>query len=260
MLNSKIVEEANELCAATSTEDISWEAADLLYFSFVKCVAAGVTLTDIERNLNFKSKKITRRKGDAKPSTAFTPKICADSELLPYQMRVIQLDKITNKQQDSLLLRPIIKTNEIMDRVRPICEKVRNEGDKALLEFTKKFDKVEMESNVIKAPFEESMMKLDPKVKKAIDQAYDNIFKFHAAQMEDKPLVVETMPGVICTRFVRPIEKVGLYIPGGTAILPSTALMLGIPAKVAGCDLIIIATPPRPDGTVTPEVKCFNGR
>jgi phosphoribosyl-ATP pyrophosphohydrolase / phosphoribosyl-AMP cyclohydrolase / histidinol dehydrogenase len=68
------------------------------------------------------------------------------------------------------------------------------------------------------------------------------------------PLIVETMPGVICSRFARPIERVGLYVPGGTAVLPSSALMLGVPALVAGCKKIVLATPPRADGSVTPEV------
>ena len=88
----------------------------------------------------------------------------------------------------------------------------------------------------------------------AIDISFENIRRFHAAQKESKPLQVETMPGVICSRFSRPIERVGLYVPGGTAVLPSTAMMLGVPAMVAGCKKIVIATPPRKDGTITPEI------
>jgi len=88
----------------------------------------------------------------------------------------------------------------------------------------------------------------------AIDVAYANIHKFHEAQASSDTLVVETMPGVVCSRFARPIARVGLYVPGGTAVLPSTALMLGIPAQVAGCKEIVLATPPRPDGTISPEV------
>ena len=97
-------------------------------------------------------------------------------------------------------------------------------------------------------------MQLPPETIEAIDISFENIRKFHAAQKEEKPLEVETMPGVVCSRFVRPIERVGLYIPGGTAVLPSTALMLGVPAMVAGCGRIILASPPRADGTLTPEV------
>jgi phosphoribosyl-ATP pyrophosphohydrolase/phosphoribosyl-AMP cyclohydrolase/histidinol dehydrogenase len=98
------------------------------------------------------------------------------------------------------------------------------------------------------------MIALDDATRAAIDCAYENIYTFHCAQLDRRPLVVETMPGVKCSRFVRPIERVGLYVPGGTAMLPSTALMLGVPAKVAGCREIVLACPPRKDGTVAPEV------
>ena len=121
------------------------------------------------------------------------------------------------------------------------------------------------------------MAKIKPEVKTAIDIAYNNIYKFHKAQKttfgnkkaaaagangtvegiegpEDGVLEVETMPGVVCRRFARPIESVGLYVPGGSAVLPSTALMLGVPAQVARCPTVVIATPPRPDGSISPEV------
>jgi phosphoribosyl-ATP pyrophosphohydrolase/phosphoribosyl-AMP cyclohydrolase/histidinol dehydrogenase len=97
-------------------------------------------------------------------------------------------------------------------------------------------------------------MQIEASVRDAIDKAYANILKFHEAQLDRDTLVVETTPGVVCSRFARPIARVGLYVPGGTAILPSTALMLGIPAQVAGCKEIVLATPPRPDGSVSPEV------
>jgi phosphoribosyl-ATP pyrophosphohydrolase/phosphoribosyl-AMP cyclohydrolase/histidinol dehydrogenase len=97
-------------------------------------------------------------------------------------------------------------------------------------------------------------MQLPAETIEAIDISFENIRKFHAAQAEDKPLHVETMPGVVCSRFTRPIEAVGLYVPGGTAVLPSTALMLGVPAMVAGCKTIVLASPPRADGTITPEI------
>jgi hypothetical protein len=97
-------------------------------------------------------------------------------------------------------------------------------------------------------------MSLSDEVREAIDKAYSNIHKFHEAQVKDDILVVETMPGVVCSRFARPIARVGLYIPGGTAVLPSTALMLGIPAQVAGCHEVVFATPPRQDGSLSPEV------
>jgi histidinol dehydrogenase len=83
--------------------------------------------------------------------------------------------------------------------------------------------------------------------------AYENIRAFHAAQ-QPEDLDLETMPGVRCRRISRPIGAVGLYVPGGTAVLPSSALMLAVPARLAGCGTIVLATPPRPDGTITPEV------
>ncbi|EEB88531.1 hypothetical protein MPER_13584, partial [Moniliophthora perniciosa FA553] len=97
-------------------------------------------------------------------------------------------------------------------------------------------------------------MQVPDDVRQAIDKAYQNIKKFHEAQADGTSLRVETMPGVVCSRFARAIARVGLYIPGGTAILPSTALMLGIPAQVSGCNEIVFATPPRPDGSISPEV------
>lgn len=146
-------------------------------------------------------------------------------------------------------------TEKIMNIVNPIIKDVRENGDKALLSYTHKFEKAtRLTSPVIKAPFPASLMQLPPETIEAIDVSFDNIRRFHAAQTESKPLQVETMPGVVCSRFARPIERVGLYVPGGTAVLPSTALMLGVPAMVAGCKKIVIASPPRADGSVTPEI------
>lgn len=158
-------------------------------------------------------------------------------------------------KRTELLQRPIMNTNEILGRVRPILQAVRDRGDAAVLDFTKQFDHVRLDHYTIDAPFPATLMKITDKVKSAIDLAFNNIRLFHESQLDmDAVLKVETMPGIICSRFVRPIERVGLYIPGGTAVLPSTALMLGIPAMVAGCKQIIIATPPKSDGTLCPEV------
>lgn len=260
------MEEAEELCEAKEKKDIAWEAADLIYFALTKCISAGVTLEDIEKNLDKKARKITRRPGNAKPKwSTENNKEQPKEEPKPVQqqqsstngrieMEKYVLNELSSKQKEELLLRPIIDSQEITARVTPIMKDVRERGDKALLELTKKFDRVELKTPTIQAPFPEELMQLDPKTKAAIDQAYENIYKFHDAQMDRETLVVETMPGVVCSRFARPIERVGLYVPGGTAVLPSTTLMLGIPAKVAGCSKIVIATPPRPDGSVVPEV------
>ena len=94
---------------------------------------------------------------------------------------------------------------------------------------------------------------LPEEVTKAFDVAYANIRTFHEAQ-RGADVSVETMPGVSCRRVTRPINAVGLYVPGGTAVLPSSALMLAVPAQIAGCATVVLATPPRPDGSITPEV------
>lgn len=90
-------------------------------------------------------------------------------------------------------------------------------------------------------------------ITRAFDVAYNNIKAFHEAQ-RSSDLSVQTMPGVTCRRVTRPINNVGLYVPGGTAVLPSSALMLAVPAQIAGCSTVVLATPPRPDGSITPEV------
>lgn len=263
LLRSKIMEEADELCKAESKEDVSFEAADLFYFALAKCVAAGVGIADIERSLDKKAKKVTRRPGNAKPQ--WSTKKQQESVVTTYQlpsttptsgticMRSFDVPSLSSQEYTQLLRRPVLKSDEMIGKVKPIVEEVRARGDEALLEFTAKFDKAQLTSTVIFAPFAQETMQVEAGVRKAIDIAYANIHKFHSAQM-DTPLVVETMPGVICSRFARPIARVGLYVPGGTAILPSTALMLGIPAQVAGCKDIVLATPPRTDGSISPEV------
>ena len=262
LLQSKIMEEADELCRATTKEEIAFEAADLLYFALTKCVAAGVGVADIEHSLDRKAKRITRRTGNAKPqwipreSTAASEKTDAEKQVLegPIRMRTSDLSITSNQERAQLLHRPVLKSDEMIEKVKPIVEAVRTRGDDALLEFTAKFDKVQLTSTVLLPPFAPEAMVVEENVRKAIDVAYGNIRKFHEAQKSDTTLIVETMPGVVCSRFARAIARVGLYVPGGTAILPSTALMLGIPAQVAGCKEIVLATPPRSDGSISPEV------
>lgn len=278
LLRAKIMEEAEELCDATTPRDIAFEAADLIYFALTKCVSAGVSLADIEASLDAKSYKVKRRQGDAKgkwaekegiavakpveepkPTTdAPAPAVAtpaAPNDEGRIVMKRFDASTATEKELDDILRRPAQKTNDIMGIVGPIVSDVRARGDQALLDFAAKFDKATtLKSPVLKAPYAPELMALDEETIAAIDISFENIRKFHAAQKEDKPTVVETMPGVKCSRFVRPIERVGCYIPGGTAVLPSTALMLGVPALVAGCKKIVFASPPRPDGTCTPEI------
>jgi phosphoribosyl-ATP pyrophosphohydrolase/phosphoribosyl-AMP cyclohydrolase/histidinol dehydrogenase len=281
LLNAKIREEAGELCDAKEKNDIAFEAADIFYFALTKCIAAGVSLEDIEANLDAKSVKVKRRQGDAKvplkgqtngattngtskkeetvKEAASVPKSkddAAGTKNGRIQMRRYDASKCSHKELETILQRPSQRsTDMIMGIVKPIITAVQTRGDAALLEYTHKFEKAtSITCPVLRAPFPESMMQLPQETIEAIDISFENIRKFHAAQKEDKPLVVETMPGIVCTRFVRPIERVGLYVPGGTAVLPSTALMLGVPAMVAGCKTLVLASPPRADGSLTPEV------
>ncbi|KAG7828650.1 hypothetical protein KL920_003146 [Ogataea angusta] len=258
LLNAKIKEEADELVEAASKEEIAWEAADLVYFALARCAKYGVTLADIERNLDIKALKVTRRKGDAKPKyveqkATEKPKasVNGDGRIV---MNRVDATSASKEDIEKCLQRPIQKSADIMNLVTPIVEKVRKEGDAALVELTAKFDKVQLSSPVLNAPFPAEMMHISEDVRKAIDISFANIKTFHEAQNQAETLRVETCPGVVCSRFARPIERVGCYIPGGTAVLPSTSLMLSVPALVAGCKDIVFASPPGKDGRLTPEV------
>ncbi|RYP56740.1 hypothetical protein DL769_009866 [Monosporascus sp. CRB-8-3] len=283
LLRAKIMEEAEELCDAKTPEEVAFEAADLIYFALTKAIAAGVNVADIERNLDAKSLKVKRRPGNAKgqwaakegiangdaekakelakeskePLTsapASATQTAPDTEKIT--MKRIDVREVGPAEVSEALKRPSQKSADaILNIIKPIINDVRENGDKALLSYTHKFEKAtSLTSPVLKAPFPQSLMNLPPETIKAIDISFENLRKFHAAQKDEKPLKVETMPGVVCSRFSRPIERVGLYIPGGTAVLPSTALMLGVPAMVAGCQKIVFASPPRSDGSITPEI------
>jgi phosphoribosyl-ATP pyrophosphohydrolase/phosphoribosyl-AMP cyclohydrolase/histidinol dehydrogenase len=273
LLHAKIREEAQELCDAKTKEDIAWETADLFYFALAKCVKNGVSLSDVEEHLNRRAFKVTRRPGHAKPQ--FLPSATSSqindgpvnnssntSQSKPdssteiklasaknlYQLKIVQANNLSEEERQQYLKRPIMDTESITSRVVPILEQVKQRGDAALLELTKRFDNVILNNPVLEPPFgPHYATRLDSNVRRAIDVAFDNIYKFHLAQLgpcdQGDGLSVETMPGVVCSRFSRPIERVGLYVPGGSAVLPSTALMLGIPAMVAGCQQIILATP-----------------
>ncbi|QRR00370.1 histidinol dehydrogenase [Dyadobacter sandarakinus] len=142
-----------------------------------------------------------------------------------------------------LVARPVQDAGDIERKVAPILEQVKTQGDAGVRELALRFDKVELQS--LAFPEEElagAEHKLDDSLKSAIRQAYDNIFRFHKGQLQPAEKI-ETMPGVTCWRRSVGIEKVGIYIPGGTAPLFSTVLMLGIPAKIAGCKEVVLCTP-----------------
>jgi histidinol dehydrogenase len=154
--------------------------------------------------------------------------------------------------------RPARDAGDLESIVAGIFDEVRSGGDLALVRMTKKFDKADIDSiELDRRRLEELADSTPPALKRAIDTAYDNIRRFHKAQAAGLPRIeVETVPGVRCWREPRAIGKVGLYIPGGSAPLFSTVLMLGVPARLAGCGQVVMCTPPGPDGAVDPAI-CY---
>ncbi|MBL7732748.1 MAG: histidinol dehydrogenase [Chitinophagaceae bacterium] len=155
---------------------------------------------------------------------------------------------------NTILKRPATEKKFLQKTVRQVLKKVKKNGDKAVIKFTHAFDGVLVNSlRVSEEEITTAASKLTDELKEAIQVAKKNIEKFHTAQKE--PITItETMPGITCWRQSVAIEKVGLYIPGGTAPLFSTVLMLAIPAQLAGCKEIILCTPPQKDGSVHPAI------
>ncbi|WP_026945853.1 histidinol dehydrogenase [Algoriphagus marincola] len=150
--------------------------------------------------------------------------------------------------------RPVFKTKQINKIVKPILRKVKRNGDKALIKYAYEFDHVELESLLVpQSEIKAAADELSPQLKEAIQKAKANIERFHQAQQSPE-LIEEVMPGVVCRRKSVAIQRVGLYIPGGTAPLFSTVLMLGVPAKIAGCKEIVLCTPPNVEGKVHPAI------
>ncbi|MCF0189866.1 MAG: histidinol dehydrogenase [Marinilabiliaceae bacterium] len=153
-----------------------------------------------------------------------------------------------------LLSRPHFDNSSLMATVQGVLDDVRQRGDEAVKEYEEKFDKVALTTlKVCQDEIDEAAKLITEELKTAIQQAAENIKKFHAAQDHELPSI-ETMPGVRCWQRAKAISKVGLYIPGGTAPLFSTVLMLAVPAKIAGCQKIVLCTPPGKNGKVHPAV------
>jgi histidinol dehydrogenase len=154
-----------------------------------------------------------------------------------------------------LLRRPArLEEPDTRERVRGIVRQVREIGDRALLEMTESFDRVQLKSIAVTVAERDAAADLlDGAVRKALDAAIATVTAFHAAQ-RTPPLVIETAPGVVCERIELPIDRVGLYVPAGDAPLPSTAIMLAVPARIAGCRRRVLCTPPRANGQPDPAV------
>jgi histidinol dehydrogenase len=155
---------------------------------------------------------------------------------------------------NELTKRPAIDQKELGELVSSIIENVKTKGDQALKEYALQFDKVTLnELNVSKEEIEKAKTLVPQELKAAIQVAFDNIYTFHKSQQTTEA-VIETVNGVKCWRKSVGIEKVGLYIPGGSAPLFSTILMLGIPSQIAACKEVVLCTPPSKDGTINPAI------
>jgi len=171
-----------------------------------------------------------------------------------YILQILSADEISR-----LLVRPSDSYADLEPTVRGIIATVAAGGDAALRGFTEKFDHVSLQDLKVSAPeLTKAESLVSKELKEAISVAAKNIETFHRAQMPGS-CSVETMPGVVCSREWRPIQRVGLYIPGGTAPLVSTLLMLGIPAGIAGCPEIIICSPPTAEGKISPAILYVAG-
>ena len=169
-------------------------------------------------------------------------------------MKTYNYSDLNKDEISKLVQRNVDPADEIRGIVEEILAKVKLHGDKALYDYALKFEHIVLDKLYLtQNELTEIANGVSPEQKTALDTAYKNIYTFHQTQLktEDK---IETMPGVTCWRELRPIEKVGLYIPGGTAVLPSTFLMLGIPARIAGCHEVVVCTPPSKDGKVNPFI------
>lgn len=167
----------------------------------------------------------------------------------------MQVIKFPSREEwTSLLARPQYDSTTLFDSVQKVLDEVRKHGDKAVKDYTKKFDNVSPENiEVTKEEMAEAEKLVSDNLKQAIEMARRNIWKFHSEQQQELP-EIQTSPGVYCWQKAIAIEKVGLYIPGGTAPLFSTVLMLGIPAKIAECKQVILCTPPNKEGKIHPTI------
>lgn len=160
----------------------------------------------------------------------------------------------TDAEVRELITRPTKDAADLSALVSQVLARIQREGDAAVLGYERQFDHVELTSlAVTEAEFQAAEALVGPELKSALELAHANIARFHEAQRY-AGIELETAPGVRCWQRSVPIEKVGLYIPGGTAPLFSTVLMLATPARIAGCREIVLCTPPRPDGTVNPAI------
>ncbi|MBP9592826.1 MAG: histidinol dehydrogenase, partial [Steroidobacteraceae bacterium] len=170
-------------------------------------------------------------------------------------LAILDWSTLDESQRREALRRPAQRdTDAIRARVAGIVADVRARGDAALHDYTAELDRVRLESFAVTGQeFAAAEASLTSPQLEALQRAIETVTRFHAAQVL-APLRIETAPGVTCERIVVPLEAVGLYVPAGTAPLPSTVVMLAVPARIAGCSVRVMCTPPRPDGRADPAV------
>ncbi|HEX9208802.1 MAG TPA: histidinol dehydrogenase [Steroidobacteraceae bacterium] len=168
---------------------------------------------------------------------------------------ILDWSSLDEARRDAVLRRPAQRDAAgLLDRARRIVDDVRARGDDALREYTEKLDGVRLDAfAVTPAEFAAAESALTAEQRAALERAIATVTRFHELQTL-APLRLETAPGVVCERMTVPLDAVGLYVPAGTAPLPSTALMLAVPARIAGCPVRVMCTPPRPDGKADPAV------
>lgn len=165
-------------------------------------------------------------------------------------LKKYEYQSLGKAELQQLVARNTDPNNSIQEVVQDIIQQVRVQGDTVLREYAAKFDKVQLDKLFLdEEDIDELAATIHRDQQRALEIAFQNIHRFHSTQLK-RERTVETMPGVKCWREIRPIEKVGLYIPGGSAVLPSTLLMLGIPARIAGCKEIVVCSPPQSNGKI----------
>src|SRR5689334_15526015 len=170
-------------------------------------------------------------------------------------MRIFAWNELSDADRRAVLARPSQESrSDITNVAQQIVSAVREKGDAALRSYTERFDGVRLDQLAVsEQELAAARSSLTPNQYRAIERAIDNVQRFHAAQLPQN-LSLETVPGVLCERVVRPISTVGLYVPAGSAPLPSAVFMLAVPARIAGCPNRILCTPPTRDGRANPAV------
>lgn len=169
-------------------------------------------------------------------------------------LKIHQYASLDENTIDTLISRNVDSANKITESTHAILQQIKAEGDEGLRELSLKFDKIQLEKLYLdESEIQEIAMRIGRQEQRALEIAFSNIHRYHSLQTK-RERKLETMPGVTCWRELRPIEKVGLYVPGGSAVLPSTLLMLGVPARIAGCKEIVVCSPAQADGKINPYI------